>query len=1038
MDKDRIQLCVSVARIKRLAVFLAMVLLLDCALPLLASQPARAGTVDQFNINLSPINSYWAVSGASQSGSQFNFASAEGEASVVLQLQDNDLLAAIDLGNVTLSSSAQLAVANVGDQTENASATGILSVHFGASVSAAVNAAAAASDSHTSTQAETSQLAVDGVSVPVGTRWLLVSLNVIISDTEALSASISNVSSIIGDTTAPTLTADYDSDWTNEAVSVTVTADDAVGVKAIYNGDDILVATGSSYTFSVSSEGSNSYTFYAQDYAGNNSSELSFTVSNYDATAPSDIVMPGYATDWVSEDGSVTVDVTGNDSDIDSDTVLNLNTAERNNGTLRVTAVSASPTNGTAVVTTDNKIKYTPRANWYGTDSFEYTIANSDGNTATATVLVTVEEVNDVPVAGPDSATTAEDTPVTFQIFANDSDVDTDNSGAEQDTIYIVPNSFNGLFTDGTLSSTVEYASNTGLLTYTPAANFNGVDVFSYLLTDGEATATGYVTVTVTPVNDMPEATDTSLNMNEDGPAMQVDIAALATDADLARGEDETLTFVITGASDATSTDFNAQTNCLTYTPKANWNGTYTVNYKVTDNSGAFDTGTITIEVAQVNDAPVAVTDEAQTLQDEAVQLPLMANDYDVDMDETLNATTTGLTITFVEGSISGNEASSTAIYEQDSDMLTYTPAAGFYGTDTFTYRITDGTATAEGTVEITVIAADYTIAASPSTLSFGSVAADYATPSDYQTITISNLGNKPVTIQSLSLDDFEIDAALPLTILALNSAVVRIKPNAALAVGTYERTLTITTAEGTSAQADVAFTVNDQYTITAAAGSGGTISPEGGVFDTGSDVTFAITASNGYRIASVKVDGVSIGAVNQYTFEDLAATHTIEASFARRASEAEPTPSPTPGRTSRPHTTHTPSATETPDETPYVTAEAEGEGIPPAVTDAQAPMETDGSTAASGAPAEEAKACFWHWLTALAGVLALLCLLLLRKRGIALRIAAFVALSLLMLLFALRGFCRLDWPFFMVTELLLLLVLLMPGHRADDADAKK
>ena len=70
-------------------------------------------------------------------------------------------------------------------------------------------------------------------------------------------------------------------------------------------------------------------------------------------------------------------------------------------------------------------------------------------------------------------------------------------------------------------------------------------------------------------------------------------------------------------------------------------------------------------------------------------------------------------------------------------------------------------------------------------------------------------------------------------------------------------------------------------YTITASAGKGGSISPSGAVLSNGADQAFTITPSTGYHVADVLVDGVSEGAVTSYTFEDVAADHTIAASFA-------------------------------------------------------------------------------------------------------------------------------------------------------------
>lgn len=74
-------------------------------------------------------------------------------------------------------------------------------------------------------------------------------------------------------------------------------------------------------------------------------------------------------------------------------------------------------------------------------------------------------------------------------------------------------------------------------------------------------------------------------------------------------------------------------------------------------------------------------------------------------------------------------------------------------------------------------------------------------------------------------------------------------------------------------------------YTITASAGTGGTISPSGSVaVSSGGSKSFTITPSSGYTISDVKVDGTSIGAVSSYTFSNLAANRTISATFAAAA----------------------------------------------------------------------------------------------------------------------------------------------------------
>ena len=75
------------------------------------------------------------------------------------------------------------------------------------------------------------------------------------------------------------------------------------------------------------------------------------------------------------------------------------------------------------------------------------------------------------------------------------------------------------------------------------------------------------------------------------------------------------------------------------------------------------------------------------------------------------------------------------------------------------------------------------------------------------------------------------------------------------------------------------------EFTITASAGQGGSINPNGAVsVAKGANQTFIITASEGYEIGDVKVDGASVGAVSSYTFESVTEAHTIAATFTEKA----------------------------------------------------------------------------------------------------------------------------------------------------------
>src|SRR5206468_1399200 len=139
-------------------------------------------------------------------------------------------------------------------------------------------------------------------------------------------------------------------------------------------------------------------------------------------------------------------------------------------------------------------VSYTPAANYNGTDSFTYTIGDGNGGTATATVNVTVTSVNDNPVAVNDAATVAEESGATaISVLAND------NAGPDSGETLVV--------TATTQGAHCPYTTLFRSVSYTPAANYNGADSFTYTIGDGNGgTATATVSVTVTSVNDNPVA----------------------------------------------------------------------------------------------------------------------------------------------------------------------------------------------------------------------------------------------------------------------------------------------------------------------------------------------------------------------------------------------------------------------------------------------------------------------------------------------------------------------------------------------------
>ena len=303
------------------------------------------------------------------------------------------------------------------------------------------------------------------------------------------------------------------------------------------------------------------------------------------------------------DSGATPIAVLGNDTDPDTGT------------TLTITEVT-QPTNGTVVITGGGTgVTYTPDANFAGTDTFTYTITDGALATDTATVTITVTPVNDAPTAQDFAGTVAEDsTNIAVDLTTLTDDVDGDA------LTYTITTPL----ANGTLTPT----GTPGIYTYTPNANFTGTDSFTYTVSDGTLSDTGTVSVTVTPVNDAPTAQDFAGTVAEDSTNIPVDLTTLTDDVD-----GDALTYTITTPLANGTLTPTGTPGHYTYTPNANFTGPDSFTYTVSDGT-LTDTGTVSVTVTPVNDAPVAVDDVKSTNEDIVLSFPatdLSANDTDVD-----------------------------------------------------------------------------------------------------------------------------------------------------------------------------------------------------------------------------------------------------------------------------------------------------------------------------------------------------------------------------------------------------------------------
>ena len=499
---------------------------------------------------------------------------------------------------------------------------------------------------------------------------------------------------------APVATDDTASINEDTSVDITLSATDVDGDSLTYlivdgasHGTVALSGNTATYTPTANYNGTDNFTFKTNDSTvDSNTATISITVS-----AVNDVPVATADTATTSEDTPVTTTVLSNDSDVDGDS-------------LTVTGVT-DPSNGTAVINGDTTVTYTPDENFNGVDTYTYTISDGNGGTDTATVTITVSAVNDAPVSNADTSTTSEDTSVDITLSATD--VDGDSL-----TYFIVGDVSHG---------TVTLSGNTA--TYTPTANYNGTDSFTFKANDSTFDSNiATVTITVSAVNDIPVATADTASTNED---TSVDITLSATDAD----GDSLAYLIVAGASHGTVT---LSGNTATYTPTANYNGSDSFTFKTNDGTVDSNTATVTITINAVNDAPVATADTSTTSEDTPVTTTVLSNDSDVDGDT--------LTVTGVTNPTNG------AAMINSGTTVTYTPDENFNGVDSYTYTISDGNGgTDTATVTITVspvndapvldMVSDITV----TELDAASITVS-ASDADGDSLAISNSINMPVT----------------------------------------------------------------------------------------------------------------------------------------------------------------------------------------------------------------------------------------------------------------------------------------------------
>ena len=363
------------------------------------------------------------------------------------------------------------------------------------------------------------------------------------------------------------------------------------------------------------------------------------------------------------------------------DALLNDTINQGSGAVLTIQSVSTGSAGGTITIPSGGKsITYRPAANFNGSETFTYTVANQDGATQVATVTVTVQAVNDAPVAVNDTFEVVQDsTGNTILVLANDT---TGPDTGETIRVSAI----------GTLSAggTATITSSGNTISYSPKAGFVGTETLTYTITDGSLTATATVTITVKSKSPPPTAVADSFTVTEDAASAVFNV--MANDTPSQSGE----TLSLTAVTATNGTVSLTSDNKINYAPKVNFAGTDIVKYTLKGSLGGSTTGTATFTVTAVNDAPTAVND-ALTINsvDATSVLQVLANDSTVDSGETL-------TIASVTQPASGQ---GTVAIASDGKSIIYTPPNNNYeGTPSFSYVLSDGTSlNANATVNLTV-----------------------------------------------------------------------------------------------------------------------------------------------------------------------------------------------------------------------------------------------------------------------------------------------------------------------------------------------
>ena len=350
--------------------------------------------------------------------------------------------------------------------------------------------------------------------------------------------------------------------------------------------------------------------------------------------------------------------VLGNDTDVPADVLSSV--------------VATGPAGGSLTLNPDGSFTYTPNLDFNGSDSFTYAVSDDDGGvSAPVTVFLSVAAVNDAPsfTKGADPVADEDAGPQSLAGWASAvSAGPADEAG--QALTFVVQTDNQALF------ATLPAISADGTLTFTSAPNaFGSANVTVRLMDDGgtanggaDTSAAQAFNIHIASVNDAPVAQNASVSTDEDtlreGTLGASDVEGDALSFSLVDAAAHGLVEVLPDGS-------------YSYLPSANYFGDDSFTFKANDGTDDSSIATVLIKVNPVNDAPVAQDASVSTNEDTLLEGTLGATDVE---DDALSFSLVG--------------AAAHGVAEVlPSGLFRYTPAANYAGTDSFTFRASDASA---------------------------------------------------------------------------------------------------------------------------------------------------------------------------------------------------------------------------------------------------------------------------------------------------------------------------------------------------------